>query len=203
LPVRTASDHWIPSVRAPTVPQLHLGRPDLPGPIPPHPCVRVAVDERQLIPRPHPQEDQIKAGARTLWREPVPSRQHPRWRAPSARRKHQARLGGNRLAQPGFGCRQWPLAVRCEPRKPASTMRPSHVPMMPVARCRSCDPSGSPPGPPASVIPESRAFVPQRLPSPAAVGRPWTAWRRPGRTAHQEGASKGKGPSCQEAERPD
>ena len=56
------SDHWIPSVRAPTVPQLRLGRRDLPGPMPPHPCVRVAVDERQLIPRPHPQGHQVKAG---------------------------------------------------------------------------------------------------------------------------------------------
>jgi hypothetical protein len=46
LPVRTAIDRWIPSVHAPTVPQLHLRRPDLPGPMSPHPCVCVAVDER-------------------------------------------------------------------------------------------------------------------------------------------------------------
>jgi hypothetical protein len=35
------------SVCAPNEPQLRIGRPDLPGPMPPHPCVRVAVDERE------------------------------------------------------------------------------------------------------------------------------------------------------------
>jgi hypothetical protein len=114
--------------------------------MPPHPCVRVAVDERQLIPRPHPQGHQVKAEACTLWREPVPCRQLPRWRAPSPRRKHQARLRGNRLAPPRFGCRHWTLAARCEPRNPARTT-PSHVPMMPVARCRKCDARGSRAGP--------------------------------------------------------
>src|SRR5512133_3834183 len=40
------------SVCAPNVPQLRLGRPDLPGSMPPHPCVHVAVDERQVVPDP-------------------------------------------------------------------------------------------------------------------------------------------------------
>jgi hypothetical protein len=147
LPERSALDRWIPSVRAPTVPQLHLGRPDLPGPMPPHPGVRVAIDERELIPHPHPPGHQVKAGARPLWGEPVPSRQHPWWRAPSARRQHQARLRGNRPAPPGFGCWHWPLAAWCEPGKPARTTRPSHVPMMPMARCHRCDARRSRPGP--------------------------------------------------------
>jgi hypothetical protein len=132
LPRRSAADRWMPSVRTPDVPQLRVGRPDFPAAMPPHPCVRVAVDERELIPRPHPQGHQVKPRSRTLWRQPVPSRKRPRWGFPSTRRQHHSRLGGNRPAPPGFACRQRPSAGRCERRHPARTTRPSHVPMMPL-----------------------------------------------------------------------
>jgi hypothetical protein len=138
----SAVDRRRPSVRAPHVPQLHIGRPNLPGPTLPHPCVRVAVDEREPIPRPHPQRHQVKARARTLWRKPVPSWEHPRWRTPPTRRKHQAWLRGNWPTPPRFRCRHRPPAACCEPCNPAKTTRPSHVPMMPASRCRSCDPGG-------------------------------------------------------------
>ena len=128
----SAVDRRRPSVRALYVPQLHLGRSNLPGPTLPHPCVRVAVDEREPIPRPHPQRHQVKARARTLWRKPVPSWEHPRWRTPPTRRKHQAWLRGNWPTPPRFRCRRRPSAAWCEPCNPAKTTRPSHVPMMPL-----------------------------------------------------------------------
>jgi hypothetical protein len=137
--------------------------------MPPHPCMRVAVDERELIPRPHPPGHQVKAGACALWRKPVPSRHPPRWRAPASRREREAWLGGNRPAPPGFGCRHRRLAVRCEPRKPAGTTRPPHVPIMPLARCRRCDARRPRAG-----------LLPAKPPLTCRLDRrPRTAWRRP------------------------
>jgi hypothetical protein len=49
--------------------QLPIARPDLPGPMTPHPCVCVAVDEQQVVPDPRPPGHQIKTRARALWRE--------------------------------------------------------------------------------------------------------------------------------------
>jgi hypothetical protein len=168
-------------VCAPTVPQVRIGWPDLPSPMPPHPCVRVAVHERQLIPRPHPLGHQVKTRGRPLGREPVPARQHPRWRAPSTRRKHQARVRRDPSAPSGFGSRYRPSAGWCELRNPARTTRPSHVPMMPLHRCRRSDARRSRAGPlPIKALLTCRLRF-QRLPSSVVDRRPRTSWRRPGR----------------------
>jgi hypothetical protein len=128
------------SVCAPNVPQLRVRRPDLPGPMPPHPCVRVAVDERQVVPGPRPPGHQVKTRCRALGWEPVPGRQGSRWRCPAARRENDARFGGDPPAPPGFGCRPELSAARCERRNPVRTTRPPHVPMMPLPRCRDVMP---------------------------------------------------------------
>jgi len=123
------------AVAGPLCPQCAPTRPraaGAPTPHAAHPCVRVAVDERQVIPRPRPPGHQIKARCGTLWWQPVPGRQHPGRRCPSARRKDQAWLGGNPLAPPGFASRRGPSAARSVPCNPARTTRPSHVPMMPL-----------------------------------------------------------------------
>ena len=132
--------------------------------MPPHLCVRVAVDERELIPRPLPQGHQVKARARTLWGEPVLGRQDSWWRYPAARGENEAQLGGDRPAPPGFGCRHRPLAAWCEPRKPANMRRPSHVvPMMPMARYRRRDARRSRPGPRAVDLSLTCALIFQPL----------------------------------------
>ena len=39
--------------------------------MPLHPCVREAVDNRQVEPRPHPPGHQVKAQCSPLWRQPI------------------------------------------------------------------------------------------------------------------------------------
>jgi hypothetical protein len=127
LPALSASDRRTLSVCAPNVPQLRIRRPDLPGRMPPHPCVRVAVDERQVVPHPRPPGHQIKTRCRALGWQPVPGRQDSWRRCPSARGENEAWLGGDPPAPPGFGCRYGPSAGWCERRNPARTTTPSHV----------------------------------------------------------------------------
>jgi hypothetical protein len=50
----------------PPVPRLRIRRPDLPGPMPPHPCMRVAVDKWELVPDPRPPGHQVKTRCRAL-----------------------------------------------------------------------------------------------------------------------------------------
>ena len=135
---------------------------------------------RHVVLRPHPPGHQIKARCCTLWRQPAPGRQHPRWRCPSIRRKNEVCLGGNRLAPPGCGCRRGPSAPGRVPRNPARTARPSHVPMMPLARCRRCVSRRSRAGPPPVKPLLTCRLTAQRLPSCVVDRRPRTAWRRPG-----------------------
>ena len=174
------------SVGAPNVPQLRIRRPGLPSTMPPHPCVRVTVDERHVIPDPRPPGHEVKTWCRALGWWPVPGRQDSWWRCPSARGENEARLGGDPPAAPGFGCRRGRSAGRCEQCNPARTTTPSHLPMMPLFRCRRCDARRLRPARLPSRSPLTCMLSVQRLPSSRVDRRPRTAWRRPGGLAPGE-----------------
>ena len=138
LPGLSVTVRWMLSVRAPKVPQLPIPRPDLPGPMTPHPCVRVAVDEQQVIPDPRPPGHQIKTRARALWRE-ASSRPAGLLVAVSSRpAKERSPAKTDPPAPPGFGSRPELSAAWCERRNPARTMTPSHASMMRCTDSLAC-----------------------------------------------------------------
>jgi hypothetical protein len=73
---------------------------DLPPAARPHPRVGVTVQQRELIPHPHPPRHDIQPWLGPVRGNPAPRRQHTVWRRPASRREHVARLGGDTPAIP-------------------------------------------------------------------------------------------------------
>jgi hypothetical protein len=104
------------------VPWREWGRwTNFPPSVRPHPNMGVAVDQRDLVPHPHPPRHNVQPRHRSLRWNPIPRRQRAPWRRPASGRENISRLGGNPLATPGLKLARGVPSSLGKPRCQAST----------------------------------------------------------------------------------